>query len=98
MKNYPYTAKVIFRKDRKTNEIIAFFPECAANYGDIMSYSHIGQHGDASMEYYYSTEKASPEEYADLYEELKRIYEPDIPLNVRQKLYYNDLTAKAWKN
>lgn len=39
--------KVIFRKN-KHNDVIAFFPEESANYGNIMSYIHIGQHGEAS--------------------------------------------------
>ena len=39
--------KVIFRKN-KNNDVIAFFPESRVNYGNIMSYMHTGQHGEAS--------------------------------------------------
>lgn len=39
--------KVIFRKN-KNNDVIAFFPEARVNYGNIMSYMHIGQHDEAS--------------------------------------------------
>ena len=61
--------KVIFRKDRKTGEIIAFFPE-SYNYGDVMCYLHIGQHTQASINYYWSTKRAAPAEYSELLTEL----------------------------
>ena len=46
--------KVIFRKDKEGN-IIAFLPELRVNRGNIMSYMHIGQHSEASYQFY--TEK-----------------------------------------
>ena len=87
--------KVIFRKD-KHNDVIAFFPEARVNYGNIMSYMHIGQHGEASYQFYTETKKASETEYNSLLDELKRIYD-DCILVVRQRLCYNDLVYKAWK-
>ena len=87
--------KVIFRKDKDSN-VIAFFPEGRVNYGNIMSYMHIGQHGEASYEFYLSTKKADENEYADLFAELCRIYD-DCELVVKQKINYKDLTDKAWK-
>ena len=87
--------KVIFRKT-KEGEIIAFLPEVLSYQGNIMSYSHIGQHGEASLQYYYETEKASPNEYAELFAELTEIYS-NCPLEIKQRLYYNDLTSKAWR-
>lgn len=39
---------ILFRKDRKTNEVVAFIPESTVNYGHILSYMHIGQHSEAS--------------------------------------------------
>lgn len=47
--------KVIFRKDK--NDVIAFIPEVKTNYGNIMSYTHIGQHGEASYQFYKETKK-----------------------------------------
>lgn len=85
--------KVIFRK--KGNDVIAFLPEIEVNYGNIMSYMHIGQHGEASYEFYTETKKATEEEYKPLLEELKQRYD-DCILEVRQKLYYNDL-IKSWQ-
>ena len=87
--------KVIFRKN-KDNEVIAFFPEERVNYGYIMSYMHIGQHGEASYEFYLITRKANKNEYTDLLTELCRIYD-DCELVVKQKINYNDLRDKAWK-
>lgn len=46
--------KVIFRKDKETKEIIAFFPETYSN-GFLDSYVHIGQHSIASIQYYKET-------------------------------------------
>ena len=87
--------KVIFRKD-KHNDVIAFFPEARVNYGNIMSYMHIGQHGEASYEFYLTTRKANENEYADLFAELRGIYD-DCQLVVKQRLCYDDLVNKAWK-
>lgn len=65
--------KVIFRKN-KHNDVIAFFPEVRVNYGNIMSCMHIGQHGEASYEFYLTTRKANENEYADLFAELRDLY------------------------
>ena len=86
--------KVIFRKN-KDGEAIAFFPESHVQYGNIMSYMHIGQHGEASLDFYYSTKKANAQEYELLLNELKAVYD-DCILTVRQKLNYRDLLT-AWK-
>lgn len=87
--------KVIFRKN-KDNEVIAFFPEERVNCGNIMSYMHIGQHSEASTNFYLTTHKANENEYADLFAELCKIYD-DYELIVKQRLSYRDLTDKAWK-
>ena len=93
--------KVIFRKTKNpyTNEyeIVAFMPEIPANYGKIMSYMHIGQHGEADLGFYHETKKATETEYKPLLEELKMIYEiNNCEVVVKQKLYYKDL-HKAWR-
>lgn len=85
--------KVVYRK--KDGEIMAFFPELSANYGKIVCYAHIGQHGEAALEYYWATEKANPDEYAALHEELTSIYYDD-QLVIRQKINRDDLIYKAW--
>lgn len=88
--------KVIFRKT-KDGEIIAFMPEIPANYGKILSYMHIGQHGEADLEFYHETKKAAETEYKPLLEELKMIYEiNNCKVVVKQKLYYKDL-RNAWR-
>lgn len=87
--------KVIFRKN-KYNDVIAFFPEARVNYGNIMSYMHIGQHDEASLEFYLTTRKANENEYADLFAELRWIYD-DCQLVAKQRINYNDLRNKAWK-
>lgn len=92
--------KVIFRKTKNPYtgefEVVAFFPEIKANYGKILSYMHIGQHSEASIEFYRETSKVSPEEFKPLLDELRAIYD-DVELTVKRKICYNDL-RKAWKN
>lgn len=82
--------KVVFRKDKKTKDVIAFLPEIEVNFGNIMSYQHIGQHGEASYLYYLTdTIKATEDEYSDLFQELNSIYENS--LIVKQKINRKDL-------
>ena len=85
--------KVIFRKN-KDGQVIAFFPEFHVQRGNIMSYMHVGQHGEASLDFYYSTKKASVQEYDALFNELKTIYD-DCILVAKQKMNYTDL-VNAW--
>ena len=86
--------KVIFRKDKEGN-VIAFLPELRVNHGNIASYMQIGQHSEASYEFYLTTRKANKNEYTDLFAELRKIYD-DCELVVKQKINYNDLRDKAW--
>ena len=83
--------KVVFRKIKNHDSahlgdgIIAFFPE-TRNNGDVLSYMHHGQHGDASLEFYRKdTAKASPEEYKSLLSELENLVGYD-DLRVMQRL------------
>lgn len=92
--------KVIFRKAKNPYtgewEVIAFFPESEANYGRILSYMHIGQHSEASLEFYWDTKKATEAEYKPLLDELKARYD-GCKLMVRQKVCYKDLN-NAWRS
>lgn len=87
--------KVIYRKENNGN-VIAFLPELSANIGNIVCYAHTGQHGEASLEYYHDTAEATPAEYAELHNELRSVYR-DCELSIKRRLYYADLTGKAWK-
>jgi hypothetical protein len=66
---------VIFRKDRTGwKDCFALFPELPAdNFGRYCdSYQHVGQHGAADYQgCIAASDPASPEEYADLFEELE---------------------------
>ena len=82
--------KVIYRKDKKTNEVIAFLPQMTARYGKVGAYVHNGQHCDADLMYYIKdTKKASEAEYAELHKELNSIY--DNELKIMQKMNYKEL-------
>lgn len=88
MEQDTYTTVVIFRKF-KEGDIIALFPE---NTGTLDpntcdSYQHIGQHGAADVGIIYDTKLATPEEYADLLEELISIgYNPVIYKKYTRKM------------
>lgn len=81
--------KVIFRKSKnpytKEWEVEAFFPE-TYNRGRMTCYAHIGQHDEADITYYWTTKKATPEEYKDLYDELTNLV--GYNLRVMQKMTY----------
>lgn len=62
--------KVIFRKYK--DEIIAFFPETYSN-GEMLSYTHVGQHGMADIRFYWETKRAYADEYMQLLVELNQI-------------------------
>lgn len=70
--------KVIFRKCKDNGDVIAFFPESyhdrSCNTGRIMSYLHVGQHGEADIDFYrHLTKPATASEYADLHWELSNV-------------------------
>ena len=73
---------VIFRKFNN-NEVIALFPDLLSGQHNeyIMSYMHIGQHGDASKELMTELKHAKPSEFESLYLELKQIGY-DLKLNM----------------
>lgn len=75
--------KVIYRKDKKTDEVIAFFPETYKD-GFLECYAHNGQHSTAELTYYWTTIKAKPLEYEGLAKELTELY--DYQLEIKQKL------------
>ena len=48
------------RWDPKHKEPILFLPDMSANKYNIVCYAHVGQHSEASMEYYHSTRPIRP--------------------------------------
>ena len=63
--------RVAFRMIR--GEVNAFMPDAEVNPGMIGCYAHVGQHSDASLDYYREGRLATPEEYTDLKTELESI-------------------------
>jgi hypothetical protein len=70
--------EVEFKKTPDDGTVIAFFPQTmhdgSCNPGNIMSYEHNGQHGEASIDYYKDCTTCLEEDYADLLHELEGIY------------------------
>jgi hypothetical protein len=69
--------RVVFKMTPKgvhtDRECIAFLLDAEANAGNLMSYMHVGQHSEASIEFCVACHLATPEEYADLKTELESI-------------------------
>ena len=99
------TVYVVFRREKNPTEDEIFYGNdvtafiygngIPVRYGNIMCYQHIGQHSEASLDYYNSTKPATPDEYADLLSELKSIYD-DVNLVVRRKIDY-DILRNEWR-
>ncbi len=71
---------IIFRAVKSgqfKGEVTAFFPTFNRGEINLICYSHVGQHGEASREYYYSCRPAKPAEFKELLAELQAIYSPD---------------------
>lgn len=69
--------RVIFKMS--DGECVAFLLDCPANLGNVLSYMHIGQHGEASIEFFNDCKLATEGEYKDLLVELWSIgYRPYI--------------------
>lgn len=69
--------RVVFKMTPKDvysgRECIAFLLDADANRDYIMSYMHVGQHSEATVEFCVACRLATPEEYADLKAELETI-------------------------
>ena len=76
---------VLFRWSR--GEVTAVFPsECGTDEFDFTCYAHVGQHGSCARQWYNTTRKAKPEQYADLLAELRQIYAPEYELVVKARM------------
>ncbi len=87
---------VIFRKFKKSGEIIALFPEEIASLQPEFceSYMHIGQHGAALSDLTDITRPATPEEYTELKAELEDI---GYNLTVKKKNQYKYYLTRIQK-
>lgn len=95
---------IIFRAERSGDakgEVTAVFPTLpGTNEHDFTVYAHNGQHSVGSRAWYNGTRAATPNEYASLLAELRRIYEqdPDGPVKlhvVERFTRHHDAERKA---
>jgi hypothetical protein len=71
--------KVIFRLHPDVDEPIAFLPdEKTANPSFISCYEHVGQHSDASLEYFTECRPATPDQYLPLKAEMENLFGYDF--------------------
>jgi len=74
---------IVFK--RIGEEVLAVFPFEKWSYYEVASYQHIGQHGGCHWAVPYELKAAAPEEYLDLLNELKGIYN-DCTIKVLKKM------------
>lgn len=90
--------RVIFKLTPGDRQVIAFLPDYQEiaflpdyqEYTQIMCYMHMGQHGTASLEFYWECTPARPDQYAALKAELESIgYNLDVKRRLSSKWYHN---------
>lgn len=72
------TMKAIFKVTPEGKECIAFLPEVLSNPGNIFSYMHVGQGGEASSEFFYECSPASWDESHELETEISNVYDVEV--------------------
>lgn len=84
---------VIFRVNQYRrglkSDATAVFPTLEGSPGEMLCYSHVGQHGSCPRGWYRTTRPARIEEYAELLDELRGIYEQGdepVQLVVRNRM------------
>lgn len=83
-------AKVVFRYDKKADEVLAVFPELGsrANYC-VLCYAHIGQHFEAAhTQIIATTQPATESQYSDLLAELEAVGYDDLRVMKRSRVIY----------
>lgn len=83
--------QVVFRKffNRYTRkwEVLAFLPGLPANPGNVMCYQHEGQHGEASLDFYWHCRRCEQMEYEPLKREMEGIgYRFKIVKSITKKM------------
>ena len=92
--------KIAFRKDRETEEVVAFMPYDFQSWkGEFTCYAHVGQHSNTCYEYYRECKPATEEEYKPLMEELQQIgYVVEVIKRINTSEYrkaYKDFMARV---
>ena len=99
MKRDKEYTKVIFKMARYSDgsgkEVMAFFPGAPANPGMIMSYAHVGQHGEACEDFYLrNCRPCTKKEYTPLKRELEENF--GYRLKVVKRITKKD-REEAWR-
>lgn len=76
-------------------EVTAILPDYECNRGRVMTYVHLGQHGEADTDYCRGGRLARPEEYAALHRELQSIYEPEYTLRIMKRVNWGKV-RRGW--
>lgn len=99
MKRDKEVTKVIFKMAKYAGllgeEVLAFFPGASANPGNVMSYAHVGQHGEASYDFYLKNcRPCSEKEYRPLKKELENLF--GYRFKIMKRMTRKDL-EEAWR-
>lgn len=88
------TTDIIFRTIHEDGSCIAFIMGYPTATGCVMSYQHVGQHSEASLEFYRAnTRPATTSESAALRAEMRQIYGRIRTLN---RMPPRNVLAKQW--
>ena len=98
MKRDTEITKVIFKMARYENgewEVLAFLPGAPANPGSVQCYAHVGQHGEASYDFYVQRcRPCAKKDYAVLKKEMESLF--GYRFKVVHKISKKD-RENAWK-
>lgn len=65
--------RVIFKKYHGIEDVVACLLDVEANKYNVVTYEHVGQHGEGEISAMRNFSPATPEEYSDLKEELESL-------------------------
>lgn len=66
--------RIIFKLEPEQNQtVIAFIIDAPVNFGNIGSYQHIGQHSEASIDYFHKCKPAAPAQYEGVKKEMESL-------------------------
>ena len=91
--------KVIFKMARYSDgsgeEVLAFFPGASANPGNVMCYAHVGQHVEASYDFFLKNcRPCSEKDYRPLKKELENLF--GYRFKIMKRMTRKDL-EEAWR-
>lgn len=92
-RNEPVT-DVIFRQDKKSKEIVAFFPDTYNHngHGTMTCYAHVGQHSTAHVNYFHDETFPIPATEPSVQALMRELQDIGYVLIVRRRLNWKSMS------